>query len=81
MTVRWLVTRFELGIAVISAAIPVALWMVGPPRTSAMFTGSDLSTPLAVSGTVGCLVGLAWMIRIAREPADRGRSVWRSGDD
>ena len=81
-TIRWLATRLELAIAVACAAIPVALWMVGLPRTSAMFMGPgpDLGTPLAVAGTVGCLVGLAWMIRIARGPAGTGRTVWRSRD-
>ena len=81
MTIRWLVTRFELGIAVVCAAIVVALWLVGPPTMSGDRFGPDLTTPLAAAGTVGCLVGLAWMIRIAREPADTGPPVWRSRDD
>ena len=79
-TIRWLATRLELAIAVACAAISVALWMVGPHTTSALFLGPDWGTPLAIVGIAGYLVGLAWMIRIAREPAETGHTVWRSRD-
>jgi len=80
LTVRWLVTRLELAIASLGTAIVVAAWLVRP-STTVMSSSPDWSTALAVAGTVGCLIGLAWMIRIAREPADTGRPIWCSLQD
>lgn len=84
LTVRWFVTRLEFAVAVVCAALAATpFWLpafVGySPRP--MFTGPDWGTLLAAAGIVGCLVGLIWMIRIAREPAETSRPVWRSRDD
>lgn len=83
LTFRWLVTRLELVVGVLCVAIAASpIWLAGwLGRSGVMLSGSDWATLLVAAGTVGSMVGLAWMIRIAWRPADPGPSIWRSQHD
>jgi hypothetical protein len=78
-TIRWLVTRLELTIAILCTAIAGTLWLIGPLRTLVMTTEPDLSALLAMVGLGGCLIGLVWMLLHRADP-DTGPSIWRSRD-
>lgn len=82
LTARWLVTRIELTVAMVSIVLAASsFWLPGPLVSRPMLNGSDLGGPLALVGTAGCVVGLVWMIRIARRPGDAGPTIWRSQRD
>ena len=81
LTIRWLMTRVELAMGVVAVAVAASpLWLTAH-RSSPMILGPDWSTILAIAGTVGTIVGLVWMIRIARRPAEAGQTIWRSLQD
>jgi hypothetical protein len=81
LTIRWLVTRVELAVGVVGVAVAASPFWLTAYRSSPMLLGPDWSTILAIAGTVGAIVGLAWLIRIARPPAEAGPTIWRSLQD
>jgi hypothetical protein len=82
LTARWLVTRLELALGVLSVTVAVALsLLLMPTQRFPMFGGPDWTSLLAIAGTAGCVVGLVWMLRIAGRPAETGPSIWRAHRD
>jgi hypothetical protein len=82
LTARWLVTRLELALGVLSVIAAIALpLVVGPSQTPLMVDGPGWISLLTIVGTAGCVVGLVWMLRIARRPAETGPSIWRARRD
>jgi len=65
-------------LSVAFAASPIGL---PASQSGAISVDPDLSTLLAMAGTAGCIVGLAWMTRISRRPAETGPAIWRSQHD
>jgi hypothetical protein len=81
LTVRWLVTRLELALAVACLALAASPLWLSQAQMLPMAFGSDLALMLGAAGTAGCTIGLVWMIRIARRPAESGRTIWRAIQD
>jgi hypothetical protein len=79
-TWRWLVTRFELAIAGICALVPVSIIACAPHFSGGIASsvmGVELRDALLIGGQLAMLVGLTWMVRIARGPEDGRPSIWR----
>jgi hypothetical protein len=80
-TIRWLVTRLELGVGVMGLAVAASPFWLPVQRSGYMFSDPDWGMLISIAGTVGCLIGLVWMTRIVRRPAEAGPSIWRSQHD
>lgn len=81
---RWILVRFELGIAMASVAIALASVLAAPPIRSGMFSSalSDAGPLVTLAGILGTIVGTAWMFRIANADPEAGPSPWRyRGED
>lgn len=82
-TRRWLVTRLELAVGVVSvvlAAAPTWLRAFGGyiPRPMLASPWFDL---LPILGLAGAVIGLVWMLRIAWHDPEARPSIWRSYRD
>jgi hypothetical protein len=81
LTVRWLVTRLELGAAIAGVAVASLglSSMIGLDRPT--IPGPDWVLVLAMAGTAGAIAGTIWMFRIAYSEPASNLSIWRTRDD
>jgi hypothetical protein len=74
--------RFELGVAFTIPVVAGFLFIAGPQFSGGM---SYREPPLIESlvpwvGVLGVIIGIVWMIRIARADPEAGESFWRYRD-
>jgi len=82
-TWRWLATRLELGLGAVCLVIGPVLVFVAPGShamflSDPSFLGVPLGDALLAMGCLGMIIGMLWMLRIARRsPEDGGPTIWR----
>jgi hypothetical protein len=74
--------RTELALAIAAPVVAAFLWVAAPGTMGGgMFYGAPLIVTLfPLTGVVGFIVGLIWIIRLSRPDPEAGEPSWRYRD-